>query len=130
MDEWDAMGHGMKLDRRSTDWGILSVTIGACFLIMSPILLTFNMLYWIHQGPWHQTREELEINRLATVVIGGLFLALIVFGIIAAFRSIGLARATGHPTALGFGGLLMCGLNVILWIGLGVHLLACLNTFQ
>jgi hypothetical protein len=130
VDEWDAMGHGMKLDRRSTDWGIVSITIGACFLIMAPIMLTFNMLYWLHGGVWHQTREELEIARVATLAIDGFFLGLIVFGIIFAFRSMSLARATGHPTALGFGGLLMNGLNIILWIGLGVHLLAVLNTFQ
>src|SRR5262245_3823866 len=61
VDEWDAMGHGMKVDRRSTDWGIVSVTIGACFLIMAPIMLTFNMIYWLQGGVWHQTREELEI---------------------------------------------------------------------
>lgn len=128
MDEWDAMGHGMKVDRRSTDWGIVSLLIGACFLIMAPIMLTFNMLYWV-QGVRHQTREELEIGRVATVVVDGFFLALILFGILAAFRSMSLARATGHSTALGMGGLLICALNVILWIGLGFHLLAVLNTF-
>jgi hypothetical protein len=129
VDEWDAMGHGMKVDRRSTDSGIVSLTIGACFLIMSPIMLTFNMLYWV-QAFRMQTREELQINRVATVVIGGLFLALIVFGLIAAFRSISMARATGHSTALGLGGVLVCGLDVILWLGLGVHLLIVMNTFE
>lgn len=128
MDEWDAMGHGMKVDRRSTDWGIVSMTIGACFLIMAPIMLSFNVYYWIN-GVHRQSRGELEINRLATIVIDGFFLALIVFGVVAAFRSMAMARATGHPTALGVGGLLLCGLNVILWIGLGLHLLACMNTF-
>ncbi len=128
MDEWDAMGHGMKVDRRSTDWGIVSLTIGACFLIMAPIMLTFNMLYWV-QGVRHQTREEMDIGRVATVVVDGFFLALIVFGIVAAFRSMSLARTTGHPTALGMGGLLACALDIILWIGLGLHLLAVLNTF-
>jgi hypothetical protein len=123
------MGHGMKVDRRSTDSGIVSLTIGACFLIMSPIMLTFNMLYWV-QAFRMQTREELQINRVATVVIGGLFLALIVFGLIAAFRSISMARATGHSTALGLGGVLVCGLDVILWLGLGVHLLIVMNTFE
>jgi hypothetical protein len=128
VDEWDAMGHGMKVDRRSTDWGIVSVTIGACFLIMSPIMLMFTMLYWV-QGVRHHTREEIQIVRVATVAIDGFFLALIAFGIFAAFRSMSLARATGHPSALGIAGMLMCGLNVILWIGLGIDLLAVLNVF-
>lgn len=128
MDEWDALGPGMKLDRRSTDWGIVSLLIGACFLIMAPVMLTFNLLYWT-QGVHHQTRQELEVNRVFTVLIGGLFLALIAFGIFAAFRSMSLARASSHPTALGVGGLLICGLDALLWLGLGIDLLAVMNTF-
>ena len=128
MDEFDAIGHGLKVDRRSTDWGILSLTIGASFLIMSPIMLTFNMLYWV-QGVRNQTREEIEINRICTVVIGGFFLMLIAFGIFAAVRSLAVARAAKEPIALGLGGLLACGLDIILWIGLGLHLLLVLNTF-
>jgi hypothetical protein len=128
MDEWDAMGHGMKVDRRSTDWGIVSLTIGACFLIMAPIMLHFNVYYWLN-GVRVQTRDELQVNRLCTVVIDGFFIALIVFGVFAGFRSMSLARATQHPTAIGLGGVLICGLNVILWIGLGLYLLAVMNTF-
>jgi hypothetical protein len=118
----------MKIDRRATDWGLVSLAIGACFLIMAPIMLTFNMLYWV-QAMHRQTRQEIELNRLVTVVVGGLFLALIVFGIVAALRSVTHARATSAPTALGMGGLLVCGLDVVLWIGLGIHLLAVLKTF-
>ena len=128
MDEWDAMGHGMKVDRRSTDWGIVSLTIGACFLIMSPIMLTFNILYWV-QGVANHRPEEIDIARVATVVIGGAFIGLIVCGVIAAFRSMALARATSHPTALGFSGLIICGLDIILWLGLWLHLLAILGIF-
>ena len=128
MDEWDALGPGMKVDRRATDWGLVSLAIGACFLIMAPIMLTFNMLYWVQAFP-RQTRQEIELNRVMTVVVDGMFLALIVFGIVAAFRSMGHARATSSPTALGLAGLLMCGVDVVLWIGLGIHLLAVMNTF-
>jgi hypothetical protein len=95
---------------------------------MAPIMLTFNVLYWAHA--FHrQTREEIEINRVATIVVDGFFLALIAFGIFAAFRSMSLAGATSQPKALGIGGLLICGLNMILWIALGLHLLAVMNTF-
>jgi hypothetical protein len=128
VDDWDALGPGMKIDRRSTDWGMVSLTIGACFLVMAPIMLTFNLLYWT-QGMQHQTRQEIELNRVFTVVIGGLFLVLIAFGILAAFRSMSLARASSQPTALGVGGLLICGLDALLWLGLGIDLLAVLNTF-
>jgi hypothetical protein len=128
VDEWDTLGHGMKVDRRSTDWGLVSLTIGACFLIMSPIMLLFNMVYWV-QGVRLQTRDEIDMTRVATVIVGGAFVVLSGFGLIAAFRSMGLARATGHPTTLGVGGMLICGLDVLLWIGLTVHLLACLGTF-
>jgi hypothetical protein len=128
VDEWDALGPGMKIDRRSTDWGIVSLVIGAAFLVMAPVMLTFNMLYWVHAVHRH-TQQEIELNRLFTVLIGGLFLALISFGIFAAFRSMSLARASSQPTALGVGGLLTCGLDALLWLGLGIDLLAVLNTF-
>ena len=28
MDEWDAMGHGMKIDRRANEWGLLLLLMG------------------------------------------------------------------------------------------------------
>ena len=128
MDEWDALGPGMKIDRRATDWGLVSLAIGACFLIMAPIMLTFNMLYWVQAMP-RQSRKEIELNRLLTVAIDGLFLALIAFGIVAALRSMSHARATSSPAALGLAGLLVCAVDAVVWIGLGIHLLAVMNTF-
>jgi hypothetical protein len=128
VDEWDALGPGMKIDRRSTDWGMVSLAIGACFLVMAPVMLTFNMLYWVHAVHRH-TQQEIEQNRVFTVVIGACFLGLIGFGIFAAIRSISLARATTQPAALGVGGLLIGGLDALLWLGLGIDLLAVLNTF-
>ncbi|HJZ93340.1 MAG TPA: hypothetical protein VKE40_20860 [Gemmataceae bacterium] len=129
MDEWDALGPGMKIDRRATDWGLVSLWIGGCFLVMAPIMLTFNLLYWTHGVAMHQ-RGEIEIARLAVIVVGSGFLALIVFGLIAAFRSMGLARASSQPAALAVGGLLTCGLDLILWLALGADLLAIMGTFE
>lgn len=129
MDEWNELGPGMKLDRRAFEWGLLSMLIGGCFLIMSPIMLTFTMLYWVQAVRFH-TRFEMDLIRIATVVIGLAFLALIAFGAFAAFRGLGLARASKQPAALPLGGLLVCLLDLVLWVGEAVCLMAVLGMFM
>jgi hypothetical protein len=129
VDEWDALGPGMKIDRRAADWGLVSLWIGGCFLVMAPILLTFNLLYWT-QGVAMHRRGEIELARFVTLIVGSAFLALIVFGLIAGFRSMGLARATSQPAALAVGGLIVCGLDLLLWLGLGANLLGIMGTFE
>ena len=76
------------------------------------------------------TRLDIDIAKVATVVVGLAFVVLLVFGVIAGFRSLSLARATSQPAALGLGGVLICGLDTLLWIGLGVYLLAVLGIFM
>jgi hypothetical protein len=129
VDDWDALGLGMKIDRRATDWGLVSFGIGGCFLVMAPVMLTFNVIYWTQGFHHHGFQFEIDIARVATVVVGGAFVALIVFGLIAGFKAWGLSRAGSHSIALPLAGVLTCGLDVLLWLALGIHLLAILNTF-
>ena len=129
MDEWDALGPGMKIDRRATDWGLVSFGIGGCFLVMAPVMLLFNVVYWV-QGFHRQSLFEVNLARIAAVGVGGAFVALVVFGLVAGFKAWNLARAGSHPVALPLAGILFCGLDIVLWLGLGVHLLAILRVFQ
>ena len=57
MDECDALGPGMKIDRRSTDWGLVSLWVGGFFLVMGPVQLLFNDFYW-SIGRHHADRQE------------------------------------------------------------------------
>jgi hypothetical protein len=128
VDEWDAHGPAMRIERRATDWGLVSLAIGGFFLIMAPIQLFFNSFYW-SIGIHHADRQEIEIARVVSPMIGAAYLGLLGFGVYAAIRGLSLARSTRHPAALPLGGLLICGLDIILWIGLTANLCAILGMF-
>jgi hypothetical protein len=126
VDDWDAHGPAMRIERRATDWGSLSLAIGGFFLVMAPVQLIFNDFYW-SIGIHHADRQEIEIARVIGPLVGVTFLALIGFGLFAGVRGLSFARSTQHPAALPLGGLLVCGLDLILWIGLLVNLCAILG---
>src|SRR3954464_5015232 len=88
VDEWEALGPGMKIDRRATDWGLAALGINGAFLIMAPVMLFFNDFYAVI-GIHHAAPNEVETARIAGVVIGALFLGLIGFGIFCGFRGLG-----------------------------------------
>jgi len=128
VDEWDALGPGMKIDRRATDWGLASLGIAVAFLIMAPIMLIFNDFYWsigIHRAD----RDELEAGRIVTPLVGGAFLLLIGFGIYCGFRGVSIARATQQAVALPLAGIVVGFVDLVLWLGLGINLMAILGMF-
>jgi hypothetical protein len=128
VNEWDALGPGMKIDRRATDWGLASLGINGAFLIMTPVMLFFNDFYnvfGIHQAD----RMEIDGARIATVVIGIMFLGLISFAIYCGFRGLGIARQTEQAVALPLAGILVGFVVFVLWLALGIDLLAVLRVF-
>lgn len=128
MDEWEGIGPGMRIDRRSTDWGLVSLWIGGFFLVMAPVQLIFNDFYW-SIGIHHATPDEIQQARVVAPLAGMSFLALIGFSVFAGFRGMYLARATGQAVALPLGGLLISGLDFLLWIGLTINICAILGMF-
>jgi hypothetical protein len=128
MDEWEALGPGMKIDRRATDWGLASLGINGAFLIMAPVMLFFNDFYNCI-GLQHADRMEVEWGRVATVVVGLMFLGLIGFAIYCGFRGLGIARATQQAVALPLAGIVVGFVVGILWLALGLDLLAVLRVF-
>ena len=129
MDEWEALGPGMKIDRRATDWGLASLGINGAFLIMSPVMLFFNDFYNTI-GIHHADRTEIDGARIATVLVGLMFLGLIGFGIFCGFRGLGIARATQQAIALPLAGTLVGFVVFVLWLALGLDLLAVLRVFM
>jgi hypothetical protein len=128
VDEWDALGPGMKIDRRATDWGLASLGINGAFLIMAPVMLFFNDFYNTI-GIHHADRMEIDGARIATVLVGLMFLGLIAFGIFCGFRGLGIARATQQAVALPLAGILVGFVVFVLWLALGLDLLAVLRVF-
>jgi uncharacterized sodium:solute symporter family permease YidK len=129
MDEWDAMGHGMKIDRRASDWGNVSLRIGGFFLVMAPVQLFFNDFYWAI-GIHHAAPNEISQVQIVAPIVIAMFLGLIVFAITAGFRGLALARATNYPIALALGGLLVSFVDLFLYIGLGINLLAIVRVIN
>jgi len=118
----------MQIDRRATDWGLASLGINGAFLIMSPVMLFFNDFYNC-VGIHHADRMEIDGARIATVAIGIMFLGLISFGIYCGFRGLGIARATQQAVALPLAGILVGFVVFVLWLALGLDLLAVLRVF-
>lgn len=129
MDDWSPHGPGIRIDRHATDWGLLSLGLGGCFLVMAPVQLVFNSFYW-SIGRFHADRQEFAIARVVGPLLGLAFLSLIGFGLFAGFRGLGLARKAGQPVALPLGGVLACGLDVVLWLGLTLNLMGILGLIQ
>ena len=129
MDEWDALGHGMKIDRRATDWGLASLGVTGAFLIMAPIMLIFNDFYW-SIGIHHADRQEIASVRVACPIVGLAFLGLICFGIFCGFRGIGVARTSQHAVALPLAGVVVGFVDFFIWLAMGINLMAIIGLIQ
>ncbi len=129
MDDWTMPGPGMKVDRRATDWGLLSLAIGGCFLIMAPVQLIFNDFYWAI-GIKHRAMDELSHARIVAPIVTAGFMGLIGFGIFAGFRGLKYAREGGHPYALPIGGIVIGFADLVVWAGLAINLMGILGMFR
>jgi len=129
MDEWDAMGHGMKVDRRAADWGNVSLRIATTFLLMAPIQLIFNDFYWAI-GIRAAAPGEIQQIRVVAPIMTLAFLGLISFSVFAGFRGMSLARATQQPMAMALGGVLIGIVDFIMFLALGINIMAIVGTFQ
>jgi hypothetical protein len=129
MDEWDGLGAGMKIDRRATDYGQAALGICGLFLLMAPIQLFFNDFYW-SIGIHHADRQEIELARVIGPIVGLTFLSLIGLGIFCGFRGMAIARATHQAIALPMVGVAVGFVDIVLWIGLTINLLAILGVLR
>ena len=129
MDEWDAFGPGMKIDRRATDWGLASLGICGLFLLMAPIQLIFNDFHY-SVGIQRAARHEMQLARVVAPVVGVTFLGLVGFGIYCGFRGLAVARATQQAAALPLAGVVVGFVDVVLWIGLTVNLMGILGMIK
>ncbi|HEX3150897.1 MAG TPA: hypothetical protein VHR66_22655 [Gemmataceae bacterium] len=128
MDEWNAFGPGMKVDRHTAEWGMASALAGGVLVIAAPVQLLFNLHYWRDGLAW-QNPGELPIYQVGSSIVLLSIFVLIGFGVFAGFRGLGSSRARQQPAALPLVGLFICATAAIMWIGLTVMLAAIWGAF-
>ena len=105
--------------RGGPEWGIASLTLGAVFAVMLPpaVLLVYEL-----DASRYQSFSRSDV-RLAAV--GGSVAALCILGLAAAGFAFGLmdvvgAARRGRSIALGLAGVLLTGMDLLLWLATSV----------
>ena len=95
---------------------LASVALGAVFALMAfPTMLMIHILGDSHFRDWP---KPLIVVGAAMGSLGGLFvLTSSVFGLIFGVLGMGAARRNDRPIALGFAGVLLNSLDLLMWLG-------------
>ncbi len=114
--------------RHAAEWGLASLLMGGILTILAPIVLIFNLIFWLHGSqviapPQMRLAYKGVIAALALIVL--LCLLSLIFGI-KAWRS---ARTNYQPAGLGVAGTLISLLALLLWIIVGTDLIFIFETF-
>ena len=117
--------------RHAAEWGLASLLMGGILSILSLLALLINIILYAHalSGPF------LGPGELTAVFIAAIFGAVIVpaicvTGIVFGIRSLASAFGRDQPGALGWAGLLMSLLALLLWIAVIVDLFMILGMMQ
>jgi hypothetical protein len=114
--------------RHAAEWGFASLLLGGILAILAMMLLQINLHLYLSPPVWGAT----DLRALHGVTIVGTVVFLGTAGISIAFAclSIGGAYRRRQPTALGWAGLLLSVIALLLWIGGLLDLLAVLDTMM
>jgi hypothetical protein len=116
--------------RPGFEWGLAACLIGITFLIMGPIAMVFCVIFWDGGSGNHGLRLfELEMARIGVLVCAGGALILSFIGAIFGARGLKLARLAGQPTALPWAGIALCLAAIVMWLIVGIDLMAILSAF-
>jgi hypothetical protein len=104
--------------RAGSEWGIASLTLGAVFAVMLPpaVLLVYEL-----DASRYQTFSRSDARRAA---LGGSVAALCILGLSGAGVAFGFMDVVGaarrRPIALGLTGVLLNGMDLLLWLATSV----------
>ena len=114
--------------RHAAEWGLASLLMGGILAILAPIVLIFNLIFWLN-GPRVIAPPDMHLAYKAVIaglaLIALLCLLSLIFGI-KAWRS---ARINYQPAGLGVAGTLISLLALLLWVIVGGDLIMIFETF-
>jgi hypothetical protein len=118
-----------KDPRHAGEWGLASTLMGAVLALMAPIMLLFNLFYWI-EGAHRLTPRELEWARTGLITLLIVVWLTCIASVVCGVVSLCSAVARKKPLALATSGILLSLLALVFWLGVGIDLLAIIGFFR
>jgi hypothetical protein len=109
----------------NTESAQASIALGAVFAVMAlQALLIIHMLQQTHFGGWH--RISIILGAVIGICGGVVILVSAAIGLAFGIIGIAAARRAGRPIALGLAGVLLNGLDLLLWLAAMIAWIAVL----
>ena len=105
----------LSLTRRAAEWGFASLVSGGVLAVLAVLVLLINLQLFVGPPVWGPTdlRALHDVAIAGSIVLGVMCAASIAFAICSLF----LAYKYGQTSALGWAGLMLSVLALLLWIG-------------
>jgi hypothetical protein len=119
----------LALSRHAAEWGLASLLTGGVLLLMAPVTLIFNFLFWVSGSRVlapSDMRLAFQGAMIALVVLLGLVLASLSCGVIGLYSAV----TRRQPAGLAAAGILVNVAALVLWLIVGIDLVAILNAFS
>jgi cytochrome bd-type quinol oxidase subunit 2 len=129
LDEREWSGIPEEKRRLGFEWGLASLLMGGLLALMALVLFISNILIFLDAGQ-RLDPTSLELANIAAIVGIPCFIGLCVCTIVFAIRGMRGARRYDMPMALPVSGLLLSIAALILWLVVGVDLIAILQSFR
>jgi hypothetical protein len=112
--------------RQAAEWGLASLLLGGILAVLGLFMLQIDLHLFLSPPVWAPSdlRTLHNVAICGAFVLGGMGIASIAFGI----RSLVFAYKRAQPSALGWAGLLISVLALLLWIGALADLFAVVDT--
>jgi hypothetical protein len=112
--------------RQAAEWGFASLLLGGILAVLAVLVLQINLHLFLGPAAWGASdlRALHNVTIAGSVVLGVMCAASVAF----ATRSLVLASKLGQPSALGWAGLMLSVLALLLWIGALVDLFEVMDT--
>lgn len=122
---------GRDPERLSFEWGLASALIGGSFLFIGPVCLLFCLiLYNRGHGDYGLSSLDLQLAQVGAYVCILEALVVCIHGLVYGIRGLNQAQRLSLPGALPKAGILLCISALVIWIVVGVDLVAILHSFM
>jgi hypothetical protein len=108
------------------EWGLASLMIGVVLILAAPVALIFNVVFW-RSGPSGVPKVPAFVGAVLGLLV---ILGLAGFGIAAGLKGRHRAPDDSRPSPLATAGVVTGAAAMILWLVVGIDLLAILSSFM